>query len=165
MDFGFFYPPHTAKQTKVQDVFQDMIVSLDLGPTIKVSTQDNVPKNLLTVDFISQKDDRIKDGCYYDYGWQSDKVPENLRTIHFVLGDMPFCLTKFYEAAYDQNNVIHSYSVSIDGGFVIFDFETFLSFCGTDEDPEDNCVIYNEKRDTADFLTILSSLHINKITE
>jgi hypothetical protein len=161
--FSFRYPAFVQTSTVAdRDLgpfgIDHQVFQLNLGTLASSATAVSVPMRGLFVAVVSSTDPTMQ-GCYYSpTKWPTGFTP--LARQKVTIGGTQFCLTKESEGATGHYVNSFNYAAPIGNGksFVVFRFAVLSDNCGFYTDVS-QCVAYDEARDTADFASIVGSLH------
>lgn len=133
------------------------MLQADLGTAVLDPGEKRVPTTSFRVYLIRPDDKRIKDGAYSSFGFDGDS--EQIRCdMEFVGSPFRYCGYHSEEAALGNRYNTYSYATRIDDRILALEFVVHSLVCENFENPEAQCVGFDEARDTAGFQEILSKV-------
>lgn len=130
------------------------VIDADLGSAVADAGDKSVPKRSLRVYRVRKEDGRMQN-CGFSSSGERSKVEKNLS-----FGSVPFkfCGTTGNEAALGNRYHLNAFAAKIGDEYLVLELVVHSVACENYEKPEEQCVAYDEKRDTAIFAEILSKL-------
>jgi hypothetical protein len=152
--FAFKLPP-IAKTASLDE--QDALYSYDLGTQAVSATAESFPETTLSISLLEASDDRLQDCFYVESGWADGYTPA--RSERVTLNNRSVCLTVEQDAGAGNRYTSYSYATVLeDGSYVVMRFVVHSVECANYENPDTQCVAFDEARDTKQFNDIVSSL-------
>ncbi|MEO5927883.1 MAG: DUF3298 domain-containing protein [Patescibacteria group bacterium] len=153
--FLFSYPEQATWNMGGYNL-EDTVASFDLGSQVTSMTAQSVPTTELAVRVIPTTDLRIKDCFFSESRWPEEAT--GIQTTHVSLGGRDVCLTVESDAGAGNYYSSYAYSVINGNEVIILDFVVHSVNCLNYEDPESQCVAFDETRDTKEFEGIVGTL-------
>lgn len=138
----------------------NQVIDVDMGTAVLDPKDLAVPTRSLRVYVLREDDKRIKNCAYSEQGWNAGKTPEVEKNLTFGTLPSKFCRTSESDAAMGNRYAIHSFATKIGNQYLVMQFTVHSVVCENYEKPTEQCVTYDEKRDTAIFAEILSELKV-----
>lgn len=136
----------------------NQVVQADMGTAVLEPRDLAVPTRSLRVYVLRAGDKRIKDCAFSETGWSSGKTQKINKGLTFGVFPKSFCQTSESDAALGNRYNFHSFATQIGGQTLVLEFVVHSVACENYEKPSEQCVAYDEKRDTALFAEILGQL-------
>lgn len=130
-------------------------VAIDLGTAVDGAGEKSVPRRTLTIDRLLPGNDFLSLGCVATTTQMG--APSSVYTTTTAQG-VGACVRTFSEgAAGSRYHTLSATLITIDAAYVV-DYLIRSTECTLYERPEEQCVAFDEARDTALFWTILATL-------
>lgn len=131
-------------------------IDANLGSAVTDAGDKSVPTRSLRVYRVRKEDGRIKN-CGFSSAGERSNIEKNLS-----FGSVPykFCGTTGSEAAMGNRYHLNAFAAKIGDEYLVLELMVHSVACENFEKPEEQCLAYDEKRDTAIFAEILSRLTV-----
>lgn len=137
------------------------VMNVDMGTAVENPGERSVPGRSLRVFVIEPEDERMRDCVFSESEWTAGRAPDIRTNLSF--GDaskLVFCESRENEGAAGNRYAVYTYAAPVGGRVLVFAFTVHSVVCENFEDPEAQCVSFDEARDTAIIKEILSRLAV-----
>lgn len=138
----------------------NQVIQVDMGTAVLDPGDRAVPTRSLRVFTLRAEDKRIKDCAFSETGWQSGKIQNVQKNLSYGTFPSKFCRTSEADAAMGNRYAIHSFATRVGDQYLVMEFLVHSVACENYEKPAEQCVAYDEKRDTALFAEVLGQLKV-----
>ena len=139
----------------------DQVVQTDMGTAVLDPKDLAVPTRSLRVFLLRPEDKRLKDCAFSENGWSGGASQNVQKKLKFGSFPYTFCQHSESNAAVGNRYAINSFSTQVNGQVLVLEFMVHSVACENYPKPKEQCVEYDEKRDTAIFPEILSQLKVD----
>lgn len=146
--------------TPIEGSNQTQVVQADMGTAVLDPRDLAVPTRSLKVHLLRPDDKRLKDCAFSETGWGNGKTEVVQKNLTFGSFPHSFCQTGETDAAMGNRYYMHSFATKIGDRVLVLEFLVHSVVCENFEKPNEQCIAYDEKRDTALFAEVLSRLTV-----
>lgn len=145
--------------TTVDMIGSGQVLNADLGTAVENPGERSVPGRSLRMFVIDGTDERIKNCAFSELGWDAGQSPSIQKDLTFGTDSgLTFCGSRQNEGAAGNRYATYAYSAPVSGRVLVFEFTVHSVVCENFERPEEECVAFDEARDTVIFAEILSKI-------
>lgn len=139
------------------------VMNVDMGTAVENPGERSVPGRSLRVFVVDPEDARMRDCAFSENEWTAGRAPEMKTGLTFgTTSKLSFCESKDQEGAAGNRYAVYTYSTPVDGQILVLEFTVHSVVCENFERPEEQCVSFDEARDTAIFADILSRITVEE---
>jgi hypothetical protein len=138
----------------------DQVLQADMGTAVLDPKDLTVPTRSLRVFVVPKDDKRMKNCAFSEVGWNNGPDQETQKNLKFGEVPLTFCRHSQSDAALGNRYAMHSFAAPIGNQVLVLEFVVHSVVCENFEKPTEQCVPYDEKRDTAIFPEILSQVRV-----
>lgn len=137
------------------------ILEADIGTSVENPGERAVPRGSLKLFLIDSADARMTDCAFSENERTAGRAPDIRAGLSFTdSSNLTFCESKEEEGAAGNRYAIYTYATPVGEKILALEFIVHSLACENFENPEAQCVAFDEARDTAVFGDILSSVEI-----
>ncbi len=135
------------------------VMNVDMGTAVENPGERSVPGRSLRLFVIDPEDTRMRDCAFSESEWTAGRAPDIRTNLSFgYASELVFCESRENEGAAGNRYAVYTYATPVGGQVLVFEFTVHSVVCENFEDPEKQCVSFDEARDTAIFAGILSRI-------
>src|SRR5512133_3168553 len=135
------------------------IIQANLGTAVVDAGEKRVPTTSFRVYVVDSDDSRVKDCAFSSFGWSEQSISVK-RDLEFPSSSRKFCGYESEEAAMGNRYHSYTYATQIEDKTLALEFVVHSLACENFEKPEEQCVAFEETRDTSTFVDIISQLKV-----
>ena len=153
--FSFAY---TGEATTSGSLNENAFVHIDMGTVVKNPGDRSVPTRSLEAFVISATDTQMN-GCYFsDSTWPKGYEPASKE--QKLIGTNQFCITSETDAAAGNRYFKQSYALQAGDRVIVMQFVVHSVVCENYPNPTEQCVAFDEARDTQGFEEIVKTVKV-----
>lgn len=134
------------------------IIQANLGTAVVDAGEKSVPTTSFRVYVVRPEDSRIKNCAFSSFGWPESSIALIKRNMEFPPSPFKYCGFEMEEGAVGNRYHIYTYATQIGDRILALEFVVHSLVCENFEKPAEQCVAFDEARDTARFREILSQI-------
>jgi hypothetical protein len=128
---------------------ENLFVEAALGTAIQDPGTKSVPDRTMRV-FILQRNDTRLNGCAFsELGWDSGRAPSSTTGLRFGSSPYVFCENREGDAAAGNRYNMKTYTTPFGANILAVEFVVHSVVCENFPNPAEQCVAFDEARDTA----------------
>jgi len=138
------------------------VMNVDMGTAVENPGERSVPGRSMRMFAVDAQDQRMRDCLFSENEWTAGRAPEMKTNLTFGTSKLSFCESSEQEGAAGNRYSVYTYTTPIGGQILVLEFTVHSVVCENFERPEEQCVSFDEARDTAIFADILSRITVEE---